>query len=50
MIGNLCIENVLSEINEGTNLAEMDWQEFEYLARESFEYDSLANGVRKVQI
>jgi len=30
-------KDVLSEINEGVNLAAMDWQDFEYLIRELFE-------------
>lgn len=30
-------KNVLSVVNEGINLAEMDWQDFEYLVRELFE-------------
>lgn len=30
-------KDILSEINEGVNLAEMDWEDFEYLVRELFE-------------
>lgn len=30
-----------SEINEVTNFAEMDWQDFEYLVKELFKYDIL---------
>lgn len=30
-------KEILSEINEGINLAEMDWEDFEYLVRELFE-------------
>lgn len=37
-------KEVLSEINEGINLAEMDWEDFEYLVRELFEKIFSDNG------
>lgn len=37
-------KNVLSEIKEGANLAEMDWEDFEYLVRELFEKIFSADG------
>ncbi len=36
--------NVVEQINEGYNLAAMDWEEFEHLLREIFEKEFSANG------
>lgn len=36
--------NVINNVNEGTNLASMEWQDFENLIREIFEFEFGANG------
>ncbi|MDT2019199.1 restriction endonuclease [Methylocella sp. CPCC 101449] len=36
--------NIVDQLNEGTNLAAMDWQDFEHLVRELFEKEFAARG------
>ncbi len=38
--------NVIHKLNEDTNLASMDWEEFEYLVRELFEKEYAPNGAK----
>lgn len=37
-------KNVIHEVNEGMNLTEMDWEDFEHLVRELFEKEFSVNG------
>ena len=37
-------KNVLEETNNGTNLASMNWDDFEQLVRELFEYKFTGDG------